>query len=160
MADGVIARKLERSELQAEVGKQLDSLVDLCAFGFAPALFAYCYGLSRPWELALLMLFLGANALRLAYFNSVGMGTDGQIRYFTGLPVTYSALFVPLIFALNFFLSAELMKGILSGLYLLMTGLMVSNLRIRKPRAMGYAFLLAIALVMSLVYALTLVRGL
>lgn len=159
MADGFIARKLKRSELQAEVGKQLDSLVDVCAFGFAPAVFAYCYGLSRPWELMVLMIFLGANALRLAYFNSVGMTTEGQIKYFTGMPVTYSSLFVPLVFALGFLWPVGLMKGVLSGLYLVMAALMVSSLKIRKPRALGYAILLALALAMILVCAWALLNG-
>lgn len=46
--DGLVARKIIRTDLQADVGKQLDSLVDVCSFGFAPAIFAYCYGLNGP----------------------------------------------------------------------------------------------------------------
>lgn len=159
MADGFIARKLQRTELQAEVGKHLDSLVDVCSFGFAPAVFAYCYGLNRPWELAILMIFLGANALRLAYFNSVGMTTEGHFRCFTGLPVTYSSLFVPLAFALSFIWPAGIMKGLLTGLYLLMALLMVSNLTIRKPRKLGYVVLLALASGLTILYGRALLVG-
>jgi len=102
--DGFFAVRLKRSEAAEAAGPALDSLVDICAFGFAPAVFAYCFGLQGPLSVALLIAFIGVNALRLAYFDRVGLAENT----YTGMPVTYTALFLPLIFVGRFFC---LMKG-------------------------------------------------
>ena len=120
--DGLIARQIKRTPLQAEVGKQLDSLVDVCSFGFSPAIFAYCFGLSDPYSLALLAAYAAMATLRLAYFNSVGLsiGNDGEDSLFTGLPVTYAALFIPLGFLAQFFLADDIVRWLLKGIYLML----------------------------------------
>lgn len=151
--DGFVARRTERTELQAELGKQLDSLVDVCSFGFGPAVFAYCYGLRQMAAIALLMFYMGANALRLAYFNSVGMTSEGDEKYFTGMPVTYAALFIPIAFTASLFLSASTMQGVLAGLYLVLAMAMVSGLKIVKPRGVWYGVFGLVALVLTVVYA-------
>lgn len=157
--DGLVARKSRRTELQAEVGKQLDSIVDVCSFGFGPAVFAYCYGLRHPLAVVLLMAYVGAAAMRLAYFNSVGMAAEGDNRYFTGMPVTYAALFIPIVFLATLVLPAPTVRWALAGLYLVLATLMVSGLRIIKPRGVWYGIFSAIALTLTGVYAWAMATG-
>lgn len=96
--DGRIAR-LTRSE--SEFGKQYDSLADMVAFGMAPAIIAYQWGLGSlaeyGWAWGKLgwlgaFLYAVAAALRLARFNVMPPGTDR--RYFEGLPSPSAAGFV------------------------------------------------------------------
>ncbi|MEM9219066.1 MAG: CDP-alcohol phosphatidyltransferase family protein [Cyanobacteria bacterium P01_F01_bin.150] len=143
MLDGVLARRMKRSPLQSEVGKQLDTIVDVCSFGFTPAIFAYCFGLNDLISLVLLTFYISMTALRLAYFNSTGLlaGDDNaQKEYFMGLPVTYSALFIPSVFTINSITSPPTMKWILGGVYALLAIAMVANFRMLKLRGLWYGF--------------------
>jgi CDP-diacylglycerol--serine O-phosphatidyltransferase len=86
--DGIVAR-LTRST--SEFGVQLDSLVDLVAFGVAPAIMIYMWQLQDYGRLGLLasFLFIACGALRLARFN-VQAGKISP-KYFIGLPIPASA---------------------------------------------------------------------
>ena len=87
-------RRLARlTHTETRPGKQYDSLVDLVAFGMAPALIVYQWGLSSlasyGWiwgKLGWLAAFLYAvaAALRLARFNVSAKSLDR--RFFEGLP--------------------------------------------------------------------------
>ena len=75
---------------------------------------------------------MGVNALRLAYFNSTGLINDEKEEYFTGLPVTYAALFIPLTFTASFFFSNSVMNYLLEAVYLLLAIAMVANFKMIK----------------------------
>lgn len=94
MIDGRTARLLHA---QSEFGQQLDSLVDVVAFGVAPAFLGYHWALSTmptvagfPSGLLPAFVFVGAAAVRLARFN-LGGQSDGT---FTGVPSPVAALLV------------------------------------------------------------------
>lgn len=157
--DGYVARKSQRTELQSQVGKQLDSIVDVCSFGFAPATFAYCFGLSDAISVVLLIVYVAMNALRLAYFNSTGLSIEGGEEYFTGLPVTYAAMFIPLTFITSFFLADSTVKLILDFLYLLLAVAMVSNFKMLKIRGIWYGIFAFSALNLILVYSWAIMVG-
>jgi CDP-diacylglycerol---serine O-phosphatidyltransferase len=157
--DGFVARRIQRTELQSQVGKQLDSIVDVCSFGFAPAIFAYCFGLQNPLSIVVLILFVGATALRLAYFNSTGLLKEGSEEYFTGLPVTYTALFIPLIFTSNFVFSDSTMKILVNCLYLLLAIAMVANFKMLKLTGIWYRLFPLGALILTGVYSWAIITG-
>jgi CDP-diacylglycerol--serine O-phosphatidyltransferase len=99
--DGLDGRLARLTRTESEFGKQYDSLADMVAFGLAPALIAYRWGLGSlaeygwAWgKLGWLGAFLYAvgAALRLARFNAMPPGTDR--RYFEGLPSPSAAGFV------------------------------------------------------------------
>jgi CDP-diacylglycerol---serine O-phosphatidyltransferase len=159
MLDGVVARQMVRTELQSEVGKQLDSIVDVCSFGFAPAIFAYCFGLQDWLSVTILIFYVGVNALRLAYFNSTGLTRDEQSEYFTGLPVTYAALFIPLTFTASFLLSDSTMKWVLDGVYLLLAIAMVANFKMIKLRGIWYGIFALGAIALTGVYSWAIIMG-
>jgi CDP-diacylglycerol---serine O-phosphatidyltransferase len=96
--DGRLAR-LTRTE--SAFGKEYDSLADMVAFGLAPAIIAYQWGVvriaefGRPWgRFGWLACFFyaAAAALRLARFNARAATADK--RYFEGLPSPSAAAIV------------------------------------------------------------------
>ena len=160
MLDGVIARKIDnRTPLQSEVGKQLDSIVDVCSFGFAPAIFAYCFGLQDFFSVTLLIFYVAVNALRLAYFNNTGLISEEKEEYFTGLPVTYAALFISLTFTASFFVSHSVMNYILKAVYLLLAMAMVANFKMIKIRGIWYGIFGVGAIALMGIYSWALIRG-
>lgn len=99
MIDGRVARLLGA---QSALGAQLDSLVDVVAFGVAPALVAFHFRLHElggladagalaavPIGLAPAFAFVAASALRLARFN-----TRPATPYFVGVPTPVAALLI------------------------------------------------------------------
>jgi CDP-diacylglycerol--serine O-phosphatidyltransferase len=144
--DGVVARRLIRTPEQQIFGTRLDSLVDACAFGISPLVLCCGLGLSTLPDCFLLAFFVCCVVWRLAFFDTVGMEQEGDQRFYIGLPTTYVALVIPLVF-ITALIDAELMRNLLRVAVLGLAGAMVSSLRIPKPRAKGYAFLLILAIV-------------
>jgi CDP-diacylglycerol---serine O-phosphatidyltransferase len=129
--DGRIARALRGT---SRFGAELDSLADFVAFGVAPALILYVWGLheikSFGWFAAL--IFAIAGALRLARFNVMIDGPDRppwHARFFTGMPAPAGAI-----------------VGLLP-LYLNLSILAIPNVRALVPFEIAYvlsvAFLMA-----------------
>lgn len=142
--DGFIARRLPRDEQQKHFGGRLDSIVDLCSFGFAPAVLLYCSGLRGPVGIALLVLFLCSAAWRLAYFETVGLQEEAAGRYYVGLPTTYVALIFPISYLTGFW-RPSLLVMVLQATTLLLAVAMVAPVPIRKPGGIAYAVFLLIA---------------
>ena len=86
--DGRVARM---TNTVSDFGKEYDSLVDLVAFGLAPALVFYEWGLKDFGKIGWLTAFVYAatTALRLARFNT--QDSKGN-KYFRGLPCPAAAV--------------------------------------------------------------------
>jgi len=96
--DGRVAR-MTRTE--SAFGKEFDSLADMVAFGVAPAIVAYQWGVARLFEYgaawgrigwAAAFLYAACAALRLARFNTRTATQDK--RFFEGLPSPSAAAIV------------------------------------------------------------------
>ena len=149
--DGVLARRCNRSEAQAEFGGRLDTIVDACSFGFAPVVLMYSAGLRGIWEVPLLVFFLVCVVWRLAFFDLVGLQRVGKQRYFVGLPVTYVAMFLPLAFLAGFW--GELcLRGCVAITIFGLAVAMISTARIRKPSGVFYVLFPASGLVLAFVF--------
>lgn len=85
--DGQIARI---SSLPSEFGKQLDSLVDVIAFGVAPTILGYIFVYRNfyLWATLALFIYLFCSVIRLARFNITPK--EKLVNYFWGLPTTVS----------------------------------------------------------------------
>ncbi|MBC7982741.1 MAG: CDP-diacylglycerol--serine O-phosphatidyltransferase [Candidatus Obscuribacterales bacterium] len=90
--DGLDGRVARWTNTQSEFGKEYDSLSDMVAFGLAPAILAYQWGVARIADYNILwgrigwaatFLYAAAAAMRLARFNT---RTAADKRYFEGLP--------------------------------------------------------------------------
>ena len=88
--DGRVARM---TNTVSDFGKEYDSLVDLVAFGLAPALVLYEWGLKDFGKLGWLTAFIYAatTALRLARFNTQDIKGN---KYFRGLPCPAAAVLI------------------------------------------------------------------
>ena len=85
--DGRVARwRHEHSVL----GRELDSLADIIAFGVAPAALGFAAGLRGGWDWFALMYFVCCGVSRLARYNvtaeSLSQGR-AKVAYFEGTPI-------------------------------------------------------------------------
>jgi len=89
--DGRIARLTKTS---SAFGAELDSLADMVAFGAAPAMIAFNWGLHHFGRLGWLVAFVycACGALRLARFNVMIDAVDK--KYFQGMPIPTAAALV------------------------------------------------------------------
>lgn len=70
MFDGKIARtKKDRTEIEKRFGIQIDSLCDIVCFGVGPAIICYCMGMNGIVGVLILMFYVLAGLIRLAWFN-------------------------------------------------------------------------------------------
>ncbi len=142
--DGNVARKLKGC---TEIGAELDTYVDMTAFGIAPA--ALIYGVmltgSVPqdterlfWRVAMTAVVVLSGVVRLARFKVKDPGR-GQGGY-TGLPITACAGWVAMLVFIsqskpfeNYSLSTGPIAGIFLAGVLIFISLQVSNVRYPKP---------------------------
>ena len=172
--DGKVARtKKNRTQMEQNYGIQIDSLADVIAFGVLPAVIGIALLRTSPalqgaglfgshWSAvlikvllyAVLMLYMLAALIRLAYFNVTEeerQKTEGGMRkYYTGLPVTSSSLIFPTVLLFRFiFLSFDIPFDI-SIVYvpvaLLVGYLFLSKIKVTKPGMRGILCMIGIGL--------------
>lgn len=159
--DGMVARrKKDRTELGKKFGIQIDSLVDLIAFGVLPCAIGYACYVShkdngfilsdkltalRPLAIAKLEIyvivfcfFVLAALIRLAYFNVMEeerqKNTEEKRKYYEGLPVTSSCLIFPTIILIQYILGNTIDVSPFYVFALAATGfLYISKFKIKKP---------------------------
>jgi len=148
--DGVVARRMRRDNLQRAFGEQLDSLVDACAFGMAPAVLLHASGLSAVWFWPVLLFIPVSVVWRLAFFHVVPMTERAGRKYFHGLPCTYVALILPMVYLLGIWLPQFLLPS-LAGMAVLLCLAMWSHRPVPKPSGKAYVFFAAMALVATVV---------
>ena len=165
--DGKVARtKKNRSQAERSFGVQIDSLSDLVAFGVLPAaignamlrrspLLSLVYGTwwERPLGVgvtAVLTVYILAAMIRLAYYNVTEeerQKTEGGVRkYYTGLPVTSSALIFPVILLLQYVTPADV-TPVYFAVAALCAIAFLSPFQIRKPGLRGVLILVGIGAV-------------
>ena len=161
VCDGLDGRIARWTNTQSEFGKEYDSLSDMVAFGLAPAVVAYQWGVARIAEygsvwgrLGWLATFFYAAcaAIRLARFNARSAGADK--RYFEGLPSpSGAALLAGFVWMLNDLQREGLWALILAFAVALIAGsLMVSRFPylsgkdFNLSRRVPFAFMLLVPL--------------
>lgn len=153
--DGVVARKCKRNETQKAFGIQIDSLVDVIAFLVFPAtlLMKSLSGVTGYVGLVISIVYVICGVTRLAWFN---ITTDGNTKFYSGLPVTYSALIIPVFNLIVSFTLVQNLLGVLISqgiilmvLYVLIALLYILNVPIKKPRGIWYIVFSVLAIVVS-----------
>ena len=154
MFDGTIARtKKDRTHEEKVYGIQIDSLSDLICFGVLPVVIGYSIGLNQLYIIPVYALFILFGMIRLSYYNVLELGRmkkneegeDGVIeieedkvkkekkKYFIGLPITTSAIVMPLLFLLWNIVSVDNFRWIYLA-FLSFIGIMyVIKIKIPKP---------------------------
>ena len=144
LLDGRLARL---GGQESPFGREFDSLADIISFGMAPAMplsRAVLFPLGNiGWGIALIYLVCGA--LRLAKFNCLAAlpKREGDTQDFRGLPIPMAAGFIAsLTFLLNDFYQGDrelgMWKFVLAGAMLLLSWLMVSNIRYPSFKKVGW----------------------
>jgi CDP-diacylglycerol--serine O-phosphatidyltransferase len=164
--DGLDGRVARLMGTETAFGKEFDSLADMVAFGLAPAVVCYQWGVARiaeygaawgrfGWIAA--FFYAAAVAMRLARFNARSATQDK--RYFEGLPSPSGAAIVASFVALAHEFDITELTGLVLAFVvtLLAATLMVSRFPYRsfKDRATGervrYSKLLLVPLVIALI---------
>ena len=148
--DGVVARRMKRTESQERFGIEIDSLCDMISFAALPAVLLMTQLPLGAANIILAVLYVLAAVTRLTHFNRLAKHDEGSGSYFIGLPVTYSALFFPLSYLVCQWLAPGFFAWVWLGLSLLLAFLFVYNCRIPKPNKLAY-LVFAILAVASLI---------
>jgi len=133
-ADGRVARW---TKTESRFGAEYDSLSDMVAFGVAPALVAFSWGLDSLGKVGWVATFvyMACAALRLARFN-----TQGDNKTFTGLASPSAAAIIAcLVWAWTDFGlgSPSIATAAIMAVVIVVVGLlMVSNFRYFSPKAL------------------------
>ncbi len=135
MFDGKIASTMERTRQEKRFGVQIDSLSDLVCFGVLPALIGYSCGGGKLRFIPSALYVLCA-LIRLAWFNVDEEERQdregGRRQVYLGLPVTWSALIFPLLFA--FGLGFGWPMALIAPIVLLLTAAaFLTPFRLKKP---------------------------
>ena len=133
--DGSIAHTRARTINEKKFGIQIDSLADLVCFGILPAAIGFSIGMTRWYEAAVLIVYVLAALIRLAYYNvtedEIEFCENSKRVYYDGLPVTTIAILIPMIYTLR-----PVMKNgflLLYALCLLMTAIaFLVKVKVRK----------------------------
>ena len=104
MFDGIVARtKKNRTQDQKNFGIQIDSLVDVIAFGVTPAVVFYFSGVNSVLGIAILVAYVLCGLIRLAFFNvletkrQANPNESACLKAFRGMPITFSAMITPIV---------------------------------------------------------------
>ena len=137
MFDGKVARlKKDRTEDEKRFGIQIDSLCDVVCFGAFPMILCYSIGMRGPAGISILVFYLMAGVIRLAFFNVMEEKrqdeTDEARKYYQGLPITSIAIILPLFCTLRPLLGHRFLSEL--HICILTVGLLfIINFPLRKP---------------------------
>ncbi len=138
--DGVVARKTKRSEAEKRFGLYIDSSVDAVSFGIVPVIILLHSGFNQALDHVLFCFYSFSATMRLAYFNLLQHSNDDRaVEYYTGLPVTYSALFLPVILSICTFTNRDTTQFLVRLTLFLLSFFYILKVRIKKPGGIFYA---------------------
>ena len=150
--DGMVARMCRRTEEEKAFGIELDSLVDVISFIALPVAIALKAGLTEWWYIALFAFFAVSGIARLAYFNVVDADSTGPVKYYTGLPVTYTALILPLVYLIRLVADDVIFKILFASAYLLISVFGILKIKVIKPKGVWYGLFGLLAIGLLVVY--------
>ncbi|MGF6375268.1 CDP-diacylglycerol--serine O-phosphatidyltransferase [Clostridiales Family XIII bacterium PM5-7] len=160
MFDGKVARrKKDRTDNEKLFGIQLDSLVDVVAFGAFPSLFCYCIGLKGTLAMLAIGFYCICGVIRLAYFNVIETNNffseEEHEKVYHGLPITSISVILPLFFLLNYVLPSKIFYLLLTVMLFGVGTLFVVDFKMKKPSNKQLAILVAIVAI-AIIIAFTL----
>lgn len=158
MFDGKIARMCKnRTEEDKQYGIQIDSLADIVAFIIYPIIILY--GIYKSFNIGMcpyvvipvLTVFTVCGISRLAYFN-IHTAAEKSIDYYSGLPVTSTAIIFPVIYLLRYILDTKLFVSIYLSTFVIISFLMIYNFKVKKFKTnTWYAICSILAIIMAIV---------
>jgi CDP-diacylglycerol--serine O-phosphatidyltransferase len=148
MFDGFVARKCKRDASEKHYGVELDSLADTVSFVATPVVIAFALGAKEWYEVATLIFFMICGVARLAFFNIlVEKDSNKPVKYYRGLPVTFTAFFLPIVFlALSKLLPSEITPIMYVSTMAIIGMLNILDFHCPKPKPSFYGVFSVIAI--------------
>lgn len=158
LVDGTIARRCKRDESEKQFGIELDSLVDVVDFIALPISIFISIGLNKIYFVPLYVFYSICGVARLAYFNITleEENKDKAIKYYIGLPITFAALIIPIMYLLCYLIPVSIHNIYFSIVMFIISILYILNFKLKKPSLKMYPifFLLAIIVLFILLVVL------
>ena len=140
MFDGTVASTRKRTRQEKTFGIQIDSLSDLLCFGALPAILIYSLDKGNMMVTAVSSFYVLCTLIRLAYFNVDEQERQeqetGSRSIYYGLPVTTSALIVPIAYDVSSTYgmnTVAALAAVLGG----MAALFLIPFELKKPKVIG-----------------------
>lgn len=135
--DGKLARnRIDNSDPRKAVyGVMLDSLCDLVSFGVTPCVIAYAFGNKTTIDLIIYMLFIACGCVRLAYYNTRALCSDGKVSGFVGVPITTSVIVFPFLMMLAMFMTPVVISYALRIFFVSLGVAFVIKRKVKRPSA-------------------------
>lgn len=153
--DGVVARRFKSLKDYEVYGVELDSLSDAIAFGVLPMMIVRNLSVHNIYTLLVSIFFCLTGVIRLAYFNMLSTTRRSDGKQFIGLPITCSAIIIPLVYFITFIIGKEY-REIIFPITLLVTGILyISPFKLKKLSTREKVVLSIMGL---LVIAITLIK--
>ncbi|MGM9835069.1 MAG: CDP-alcohol phosphatidyltransferase family protein [Bacilli bacterium] len=151
MFDGKFARMCKRSKEEKEFGIQLDSLADTFCFLAVPIVIMLAIGMNNWYHIIVYSYFIICGVTRLGWFN-VNADSNKPVDYFTGIPVTSTAIIYPLVGLLHTLVSEGIFEIILIVITLLIGFLFNFKIKIPKFKGNWYYILMPIlAIILAII---------
>ncbi len=132
--DGKLARNRTDNgdPRKAVYGVMLDSLCDLISFGVTPCVIAYAFGNKTAIDMVIYLLFITCGCIRLAYYNTRALCSDGKVSGFVGVPITTSVVVFPLIIMLAMFIPPVIISYILRIFFVLLGAAFILKVKVKR----------------------------
>lgn len=147
MFDGKVARMCKRTNQEKEFGIQIDSLADTVNFVCLPVIIMLSLGMHSIIDIIAYILLILCGISRLGFFNIIAT-TDEPVKYYSGLPVTTTAIIYPILGLLH----GSIDEGAFRIIYIVATYLtaflFVFNVKIPKFKGLFYVIVPILALIL------------
>lgn len=158
MFDGKVARtKKNRTDEEKKFGIQIDSLSDLVAFGILPSAIGYGLGVANTWMFFVLYLIPLCALIRLAFFNvneEIRSSNTDEVRTeYLGLPVTSTAIILPVVYFLKKVTGVNFIYIYAASLFII-SMLFIKKFRMVKFKTKGLVILAGIGTIIFLLLLL------
>ena len=146
MFDGKVARMCKRTEEEKEFGIQIDSLADTVNFVVLPVVIMLSLGMYSIIDIIIYTIFILCGISRLGFFN-INATSDAPVKYYSGLPVTTTAIIYPLFGLLRGIIDENIFQIIYISVTLLTAFLFVLKFKVPKFKGWFYIVIPILALI-------------
>lgn len=146
MFDGKVARMCKRTNEEKEFGIQIDSLADTVNFVALPVVIMLSLGMYSLIDIIIYCIFILCGISRLGFFN-INATSDTPVKYYSGLPVTTTAIIYPLLGIFRGIIDESLFHIIYISATFLTAFLFVYKFKVPKFKGLFYVIVPVIALI-------------
>ena len=146
MFDGKVARMCKRSEAEKEFGIQIDSLADTVNFVVLPVVIMLSLGMYSIIDIIIYTIFILCGISRLGFFN-INATSDTPVKYYSGLPVTTTAIIYPVLGLLRGIIDENIFRIIYIVATLITAFLFVFKFKVPKFKGLFYVIVPILALI-------------